>query len=66
MIIVGEDLINVVEIVFPGEAQATVSEMSFTRKGNEEIIVVVPGGTEKTVGAMKLRTKYGQEFTSTL
>src|SRR5690606_25871174 len=40
--------------------------MSFTRKGNEEIIVVVPGGTEKTVGAMKLRTKYGQEFTSTL
>lgn len=66
LIIVGEDLINVVEIVFPGEAQATVSEMSFTRKGNEEIIVVVPGGTEKTVGAMKLRTKYGQEFTSTL
>mgnify|MGYP000882736197 CR=1 FL=1 len=65
LIIVGKDLINVSEIIFPGPQQATVREMDFTRKGNEEIIVVVPGGTEKTVSSMILKTRYGKEFQST-
>lgn len=65
LVIVGQDLINVSKIIFPGIEQATVEEMHFTRKGNEEIVVVVPGGTEKTVGAMTLITKYGKQFTST-
>lgn len=63
--IVGKDLINVSEIVFPGEAQATVIAMNFRRKGNEEIIVIVPPGTDKVVGTMKLITKYGREIIST-
>lgn len=65
LVIVGEDLINVVEIVFPGEGKATVAAMDFKRKGNEEIIVVVPSGTAKVVGQMKLKTKYGAEIMST-
>lgn len=65
LIIQGKDLINVSEIIFPGEAQATVRAMDFRRKGNEEIIVVVPVGTAKVVASMTLKTLYGIEITST-
>ena len=65
LVIEGEDLINISEIVFPGEAQATVTAMNFRRKGNEKIIVVVPQGTDKVVSSMKLRSQYGMEITST-
>lgn len=65
LVILGEDLINVSEIVFPGERQATVGEMDFYRKGNEEIRVIVPTGTESGIGTMTLKTKYGTVFVST-
>ena len=65
LIVEGKDLINISEIIFPGEAKATVGEMSFRRKGNEQIILVVPQGTDKVVSSMILRTKYGKEITST-
>lgn len=65
LVIVGEDLINVSEIIFPGKQKATVKEMNFNRKGNEEIRVVVPDGTESGVGTMTLKTKYGKVFVST-
>lgn len=65
LVIKGKDLINVSEIIFPGEAQATVGAMDFLRKGNEEIIVVVPVGTDKVVAPMRLKTLYGMEITST-
>lgn len=66
LVILGTDLINVSEIIFPGNQQAYVKEMDFYRKGNEEIKVVVPFGTEESFAPVILRTKYGFEFESTL
>lgn len=65
LIIKGKDLINVSEIVFPGEDRVTVRAMDFKRKGNEEIIVVVPVGTDKVIAPITLKTLYGMEITST-
>jgi hypothetical protein len=64
LVLKGRDLINVNEIIFPGEAQPTVKTMDFKRLGAEEIIVIVPLGTAKEIAPVTLKTHYGTVFTS--